>query len=214
VIKLLAKAYLGAIGWTVRNDVPDDVDKYVIIAAPHTSNWDFPITLAIAATIDMQFYWVGKHTLFRWPFGGLMRKLGGISIDRRKSQNFVEQIAEAFEEADALALGLAPEGTRSKADHWKSGFYYIAREAGVPIVSGFLDYGRKEGGLGPMVDSSQPIEAVMEKLRTFYADKIGKRHQNYTPPRLRQEQFDQQEQSREDRSGQDAKGDELAEAAS
>jgi 1-acyl-sn-glycerol-3-phosphate acyltransferase len=185
VIELLAKAFLAATGWTVRNDVPADVDKFVIIAAPHTSNWDFPVTLAIAATIDMKFYWVGKHTMFRWPFGGLMRKLGGIPIDRRKSQNFVEQIAEAFDEADALALGLAPEGTRSKVEHWKSGFYYIAREAGVPIVCGFVDFGRKEGGLGPMVDSSEPIEAVMEKLREFYADKIGKRPEKFTPPTLR-----------------------------
>jgi 1-acyl-sn-glycerol-3-phosphate acyltransferase len=187
VFELLAKAYLAAIGWTVRNDVPADVDKFVIIAAPHTSNWDFPITMSIAATIDMKFYWVGKHTLFRWPFGGLMRKLGGIPIDRRKSQNFVEQIAEAFDDADALALGLAPEGTRSKVDHWKSGFYYIAHEAGVPIVCGFLDYGRKRGGLGPMVDSAEAVEAVMETLRAFYADKSGKRHENYTPPKLRQE---------------------------
>lgn len=185
MVELLAKAFLAATGWTVRNDVPADVDKFVIIAAPHTSNWDFPFTLAVAATIDMKFYWVGKHTLFRWPFGGLMRRLGGIPIDRRKSQNFVEQIAQAFDEADALALGLAPEGTRSKAERWKSGFYYIAREAGVPIVCGFLDFGQKEGGLGPMVDSSLPIDDVMEKLRAFYADKIGMRHENYTPPRLR-----------------------------
>ncbi|QDG53479.1 acyltransferase [Persicimonas caeni] len=188
MFELLAKAYLAATGWTVRNDVPDDVDKFVIIAAPHTSNWDFPVTLAVAKTIDMKFYWVGKHTLFRWPFGGLMRRLGGIPIDRRSSQGFVEQIAEAFDDADAMALGIAPEGTRSKRDHWKSGFYHIAREAGVPIVLGFLDWGRKEGGLGPMVDASQSKKEVMDQIRAFYADKEGKRHDTYTEPRLRNEE--------------------------
>ncbi len=187
MFELLAKAFLAATGWTVRNDVPADVDKFVIIAAPHTSNWDFPVTLAVAKTIDMKFYWVGKHTMFRWPFGGLMRRLGGIPIDRRKPQGFVEQIADAIDAADAMALGIAPEGTRSKREFWKSGFYHIAREAGVPIVLGFLDWGRKEGGLGKMVDSSQSKEEVMDIIRDFYGGMEGRRHELYTEPRLRSE---------------------------
>lgn len=187
MFELLARAYLTATGWNIRNDVPADVDKFVIIAAPHTSNWDFPVTLAVAQVTDMKFYWVGKHTLFRWPFGGLMRRLGGIPIDRRKSQGFVEQIVDAFDEADAMALAIAPEGTRSKRDHWKSGFYHIAREAGVPIVLGFLDWSRREGGLGPMVDASMSKKEVMDAIRGFYADKEGRRHDTYTAPRLKNE---------------------------
>jgi 1-acyl-sn-glycerol-3-phosphate acyltransferase len=191
VYRFLTKAYLDSIGWTVRNDVPDDVDKFVIIAAPHTSNWDFPITMAVARQIDMKFYWVGKHTLFEpAPVGRFMKSLGGIPIDRRKSQNFVEQIAEAFDEADAMALGIAPEGTRSKREYWKSGFYYIAREAGVPIALGFLDYGKKVGGLGPLVDSSLPKKVVMDKIRDFYDGIEGHRPENYTKPRLRNEEED------------------------
>ncbi len=203
MFKLLARAYLRAMGWTVRNDVPAELDKFVIIAAPHTSNWDFPFTLAVAATIDMRFFWVGKHTMFRRPFGALMRRLGGIPVDRRKSHNFVEQIAQAFDAADKMALGIAPEGTRSKREYWKSGFYHIAREAGVPIVLGFLDYKAKEGGLGRVVDSSLPKHEVMDIIREFYAGKEGKRHQEYTPPRLRDEDdaADQREASPDSKSG-------------
>ena len=191
MLEHLAKTYLSATGWTVHNEVPPEVKKFVIIAAPHTSNWDFPITMAIARQIDMRFYWVGKHTLFEpAPVGKIMKGLGGIPIDRRKSQNFVEQIAEAFDAADAMALGIAPEGTRSKRQYWKSGFYYIAREAGVPISLGFLDYKKKVGGLGPLVDSSQSKKAVMDQIREFYAGIEGHTPENYTPPRLRNEDED------------------------
>ncbi|MFW5966816.1 MAG: lysophospholipid acyltransferase family protein [Persicimonas sp.] len=186
MLELLARAYLKAGGWTVVNELPDDLDKFVIIAAPHTSNWDFPVTMALAATVDMKFYWVGKHTLFRPPFGRLMRALGGIPVDRRKSSNFVEQIAREFDRADRLALGIAPEGTRSKAEYWKSGFYHIAHLAGVPIVCGFVDFKRKVGGLGRVIDSSQSKEAVLAELRDFYDGIEGKRPENFTPPRFRE----------------------------
>src|SRR5690554_7659736 len=102
VLKFFAKIYLKLVGWTVESEVPAGVDKFVIIAAPHTSNWDFPITIAVAAMIDMKFYFVGKHTMFRRPFGGLFRRLGGIPVDRRKSRNFVDQVADAFAEADRM----------------------------------------------------------------------------------------------------------------
>lgn len=187
MLKFFAKIYLKLVGWTVESEVPAGVDKFVIIAAPHTSNWDFPITIAVAAMIDMKFYFVGKHTMFRRPFGGLFRRLGGIPVDRRKSRNFVDQIADAFAQADRMALGIAAEGTRSKRDYWKSGFYYIAHAAGVPIALGYLDYKTKRGGLGPMVDSSLPIDQVMDIIRDFYADKVGKNHAQFTPPRLRSE---------------------------
>lgn len=169
----------------MRNEVPSDVDKFVIIAAPHTSNWDLPVSLAIAAVTDLNFYWVGKHTLFQPPFGNFMRRLGGIPVDRRKRQNFTEQVAEAFEEHDQMALAIAPEGTRSKRDHWKSGFYYIARAAQVPIVMGFVDWGKRECGLGPMVDASRPLDEVMDEIRSFYADISGKIPEDFTKPRLR-----------------------------
>ncbi|AWV88893.1 lysophospholipid acyltransferase family protein [Bradymonas sediminis] len=187
MLKFFAKIYLKLVGWSVDSELPEGVDKFVIIAAPHTSNWDFPITLAVAAMIDMKFFFVGKHTMFRPPVGGLFKKLGGIPVDRSKSRNFVDQIADAFAQADRMALGIAPEGTRSKRKYWKSGFYYIARAADVPIVLGYLDYKTRRGGLGPIIDSSQPVEVVMEQVREFYAGKEGRNHDQYTPPRLRVE---------------------------
>lgn len=188
MLKLLARTYLKLVGWTVDCELPEGIEKFVIIAAPHTSNWDFPITLAVAALIDIKFYYVGKHTMFRPPFGGLMRRLGGIPVDRRQKRNFVDQIADAFAQTDRMALAIAPEGTRSKRTHWKSGFYYIARNADVPIVMGYLDYKEKRGGLGPIVDASQPKAVVMDIIRDFYADKVGYNHDQYTPPLLRNEQ--------------------------
>lgn len=187
MLKFFAKTYLKLVGWNVDSELPEGVDKLVIIAAPHTSNWDFPITMAMASMIDMKFYFVGKHSMFRPPLGGLFRRLGGIPVDRRKSRNFVDQIADAFAQTDRMALGIAAEGTRSKQEYWKSGFYYIARAADVPIVLGYLDYKTKRGGLGPVVDSSLPIGEVMDIIRDFYADKIGYRHDQFTPPKLRNE---------------------------
>lgn len=185
IIKRLADAYLKARGWTVRNDLPPDLDTFVVIAAPHTSNWDFPVTLAIAASVDLDFYWVGKDSLFRGPMGPVMRRLGGIPVDRSRSTNFVDQVAEVMRESEGMALGIAPEGTRSKGDYWKSGFYYIARSAGVPIVCGFVDWEKREGGLGPVVDSSLSKEEVLAELEAFYAGLKGKRPDQYTPPKFR-----------------------------
>lgn len=190
VLTLMARAFLSLTGWTVRNDVPPSVQKCVIVAAPHTSNWDFPYTLAVARMLDMKFYWVGKHTLFKGPLGPIMRALGGIPVDRRKSQNFVQQIAQAMQAADAMAVAMAPEGTRSKTEFWKSGFYYIAREAGVPVVLGFLDFRAKVGGLGPIIDPERSKREVMDDIRAFYDGIEGQRHHLYTSPKLRDETDD------------------------
>jgi len=180
----LASTLLDAAGWTVRNEVPDEVDRFVLIGAPHTSNWDFILTLAVAGTLELEFSWVGKHTLFEWPYGGLMRRLGGISVDRRKSQGTVQQLSDHLHRADRMALVIAPEGTRSRADGWKTGFYYIAREADVPIVMGFVDYARREAGLGPMIYPIGAKEEVLEQLRAFYGDKTGLYPDQFTPPSL------------------------------
>ena len=187
MIKLLSQLFLTANGWSVRNDIPDDLDKFVLVAAPHTSNWDLPYSLAVAAMLDLDFYWIGKKDIFRPPFGGLMRRLGGISIDRSASHNYVEQLAAAFDTHERMALTIAPEGTRSSRPHWKSGFYHIAAEAGVPIVLGYLDYGNKEAGLGAVIDSSASKSEVMQVVRDFYRDKRGLRPELFEEPRLRQE---------------------------
>ena len=142
----MGRTWMSGFGWRVEGEPPPR--KCVIIAAPHTSNWDFPFMLATAYVIGFRISWMGKHTLFWGPFGPLMRALGGIPVDRRAPQNLVQQVAERFARSDELILAIPPEGTRKKVEHWKSGFYQIACVARVPVVMGFLDFERKVGGAG------------------------------------------------------------------
>ena len=183
----LGKAVLAVSGWEIDGGAPTEA-KYVAIAAPHTSNWDLVYSLAIANVLGLEMSWVGKHTLFAPPLGGFMRWIGGIPIDRRGRHDAVRTLAAEFAARDRLVLLVPPEGTRKKAAHWKSGFYWIAKEAGVPISMGFLDYGRKRGGLGPMLHPSGDLEADLAKLRAFYADKQGKFPAEFSEVRFKPEE--------------------------
>jgi 1-acyl-sn-glycerol-3-phosphate acyltransferase len=169
----LSVLYLKMIGWRREGSLPD-IPQYVIIVAPHTSNWDFPIGLAFAFALEIRGYWLGKDSLFRWPFRGFFRWLGGIPIDRSRSSDVVAQMIQIFRERARLTMVVAPEGTRKKVTYWKSGFYHIARGANVPIVLAFLDYLRKAGGIGPVLNLTGDIEADMESIRAFYATVKGK----------------------------------------
>lgn len=146
-----------------------------------------PLTLALAAAYDVDIKWMGKHTLFWGPFGPFFRWLGGIPIRRHERRNVVGQAADLFDEIDDLILTVPAEGTRSKVEYWKSGFYHIARQAEVPIVLGFLDFARKRGGFGPAVEAGDDVKAVMDRIREFYADKTGLRPELWSEPRLREE---------------------------
>lgn len=190
VRKLIGRTWLKAFGWRVEGGLPED-GKAVFVAAPHTSNWDLPFTLAIAWTLGTNISWVGKDRLFRPPFGTFMRALGGVSVVRGQNANQVEAIAKAIRDQPAgVYLVIAPSGTRSKKDHWKSGFYRIAEAAEVPILLGFLDYEGKRGGLGPAFKPSGDLKADMDRIRTFYADKFGKFKERMTDVRLREEEPD------------------------
>ena len=169
----LAKTILGAFGWRTEGVLPA-ASKYVIVGAPHTSNWDFVLMLALALVFRIKVSWMGKHTLFRWPLGALLKRLGGIPIDRTARHNVVEQAVQAFHNSESLILLITPEGTRKKVPYWKTGFYYIAQAANVPIVLAFADYKRKVGGVGPTIVPSGDIEADMRIIRDFYADIVGK----------------------------------------
>jgi 1-acyl-sn-glycerol-3-phosphate acyltransferase len=164
-----------------------DVAKAVVIAAPHTSNWDMPLMLAIAWVLGVRPAWLGKRELFRWPFGWLMRSLGGVPVDRAVSQNLVQQAVDQFGAVERLHLVIPPSGTRSRAKHWRSGFHHIAHGAGVPIVCAFLDYRRKIGGIGPVLHASADVASDMDRLRAFYADITPKFPASATPVRLREE---------------------------
>ena len=143
--------------------------------------------LATAYVMRVRISWFGKHTLFRPPWGWFLRKLGGIPVDRRSPQSLVTQLAEKFRTSDSLILGVPPEGTRSKVDVWKSGFYHIAAESGVPIGLGYLDYQNRLCGLGTFVAPTGNVSEDMNKIRSFYRDIRGKYPELECEPRLREE---------------------------
>lgn len=184
--KAIGEAFLASNGWKIGGGIPR-VKKYVLIAAPHTSNWDFPFTIATAFALDVDIKWMGKQQLFDGPGGFLFRSLGGIPVDRSKNTNMVDRMVELFEENDELVLTVPAEGTRGKGSYWKSGFYHIARRAGVPIALGYLDFGRKQSGIGPLVYPTGDIVRDMDVIRAFYADIVGKKPELFTVPRLREE---------------------------
>jgi 1-acyl-sn-glycerol-3-phosphate acyltransferase len=174
----LAIFILRIFGWRLEGQ-PPDIPRYVVIGAPHTSNWDFPLAILIALAYRIKIVFMMKHTMFRWPFGYFFRVLGGIPIDRRSKHNVVAQSVEAFRNSSRLIMVIPPEGTRSKTRYWKTGFYYIAHGAGVPIALAFVDFKRKVAGFGPALIPSGDILADMEIIRDFYKDKVGKNPQQF-----------------------------------
>jgi 1-acyl-sn-glycerol-3-phosphate acyltransferase len=175
-LRALSRWVLNAKGWQVQGSLPANTPKCVLIAAPHTSNWDLPYTLMVAFCLHLNIYWMGKAGIFRWPFGPLMRWLGGIAVDRTKTNNLVAASAAAIAAADGpLQLVVPPEGTRGKTRHWKTGFYFIALQAQVPIVMAYMDYERKVSGLGPVFQPTGDVDADMAAIKRFYAPFKGRR---------------------------------------
>ncbi|MBI9074031.1 MAG: 1-acyl-sn-glycerol-3-phosphate acyltransferase [Desulfatibacillum sp.] len=174
LFRWIAVAGLWAFGWKTEGQPPNE-PKYVLIAAPHTSNWDLVVTLCLAFKYKINIYWLGKDTLFRFPLGLLLKWLGGIPVVRSRSTNMVERTAGIFADREKLILVVPPEGTRGKVRWWKTGFYHIAHTAQVPIVMGFIDFGRKVGGMGPVFIPTGHIDEDMEKIQAFYQNIKGKR---------------------------------------
>jgi len=169
----LSRSVLRLTGWRLIGEAPT-APKYVLIGAPHTSNWDFPVTLMICFALRLKVYWMGKSSLFPPLLGAIMRWLGGIPVDRSRAGNLVQGTVDAFNKAERLTVIVPPEGTRSKVTHWKTGFYYIAQGADVPIALGYLDFRKKEGGIGRMFQPSGDIAADMVEIQGFYAGITGK----------------------------------------
>lgn len=171
-MKRLARVLLRLAGFRLVG-VPPRVPRCVVIFAPHTSNWDFPILLLAKSALGLPVRYFGKHTLFRWPFGWFFRLTGGIPVVRHEHRHVVSEAVRHFREADELWLALSPEGTRHKTDHWKTGFYHIAREAGVPVLLAFIDTKTMECGLGELVELTGDEAHDLETLRGFYETKRG-----------------------------------------
>ncbi len=173
ITKFIALSYLKIMGWEASGDVPVE-PKFVLIAAPHTSNVDFPIMMALAFFYGVRIHWIGKKSLFPGPGKYVARYLGGIPVDRSKPGGMVGETIRTYEEADELIIVIPPEGTRGAGKGWKSGFYHIANGAHVPICCGYLDYRTKRGGFGPIIHVTGNIDADMDRIRDFYKDITGR----------------------------------------
>lgn len=179
----IAKWLLRIGGWTIAGSVPN-VPKAVIIAAPHTSNWDgfWALTYKVSIGFDISFF--AKKSLFWFPLGNLLRGLGAIDLDRSRAGGAVQQAIDEFASRDQFFFGLAPEGTRSKTDGWKSGFYRIALGANVPVYPGFLDFGRRQIGIGERIDLTGDEETDLETIREIYEGVVGRHPEQASPIRF------------------------------
>ena len=183
--KVLARFFLWLSRLTFVGEPPKE--SCVLVAGPHTSNWDFLFMLSYAWVTDVPLRWLGKEELFKGPMGPIMRATGGIAVDRDHPGGLVEQMAERFRDGPRMGLVITPEGTRGKRDYWKSGFYRIARAADVPIVLGYIDWPNRTGGFGPTSKLTGDVHADMERIRDLYDNITGIRPQGQTSPRLREE---------------------------
>jgi 1-acyl-sn-glycerol-3-phosphate acyltransferase len=182
------RALLGCLrlaGWKTSLVWPP-APKGVVIVYPHTSNWDFVIGVSFRIGHGLPANWIGKAEMFRPPFRGLLERTGGVAVDRRAAAGFVGALLEEFRRRDWLWVAIAPEGTRAWAEHWKSGFYRIALEAAVPIGLGYIDYATRVVGIDTYLRLSGDEDADFERIRAFYADKRGHRHELASPIRLRE----------------------------
>ena len=187
VRRLLGRSYLSLLGWRVEGELPSD-PKLVIVAAPHTSYWDFPHMIGFGFAEGIYVSVLMKASLFWGPLGVLLRAMGGVPVERSQAHGLVESTVRALDKTDEFMLVIAPEGTRGRGEYWKSGFYHVARGAGVPIALGFLDYGRRTIGCGPVFWPTGDVESDMVQLQAFYSDRKGKYPDGQTPPRLRLEE--------------------------
>ena len=175
VLRGFSVAFLKWTGWKIEGQLPPGAERCVLIAAPHTSNWDLPYTLMVGFALRLNIYWMGKQSIFKPPFRSVTMWLGGIPVNREQSTNLVAASAQALQEADGpVQLVVPPEGTRSKTRYWKTGFYYIALTAGVPIVMAYMDYTDKRSGLGPVFTPTGDVERDMASIKAFYAPIRGK----------------------------------------
>ena len=183
-LQRIARALLRLIGWRSVLVWPDKA-KGIIVVYPHTSNWDFIIGVLYKVGAGLPARWMGKDTLFRWPFRSLLVRMGGIPINRRERTGFVQTLLSEFDRNEWMWLAVAPEGTRSHTDHWKSGFYRIAVAAGLPVGLGFIDYSTRTIGIDTYLDMTGNPELDLARIRDFYADKHGRRPELAGEIRLR-----------------------------
>ncbi|MBS3797118.1 lysophospholipid acyltransferase family protein [Pseudoalteromonas sp. BDTF-M6] len=169
----LGTKVLNWFGWQVVGEFPEQ-GKFVAAVAPHTSNWDFVIAIAVKMHLQVRIRFLGKHSIFVWPLAPLLRKWGGIPVDRRSSHGVVAQVKTLFDNSDALILGLAPEGTRKYTPQWKSGFLHIAKAAKVPVVPMALDYSKKQFVIMAPLEVGEDIDATLAQVQALFPAEMAK----------------------------------------
>ena len=179
ILQALSILVLGLFGWRAVGKVPKDIRKYVIIAAPHTSYWDFPMFLLVVLALRLNLNVFIKHTLFIGPIGWFLSYCGGVPIDRRAAGARVRQTVQEYENNDDMVLLITPEGTRSAQADWKTGFYHIASEAKVPVAVAFVDTAERRAGIDHFITPSGDIDKQMAEIKAFYDTKRGMRPENY-----------------------------------
>jgi 1-acyl-sn-glycerol-3-phosphate acyltransferase len=185
MMSTISRFILRIFGWQADLAV-QMVDRCVLVGAPHTTNWDFPLAILGMSAMGVKFNWVAKHTLFRWPLGYIMRLLGGIPLDRRSGgTSFAIKAVENFQKLDNFILAIAPEGTRHRTEYWKAGFYKIALKSRVPIALGYVDFKTKKIGIGKLFMPGGDQEKDFALIRDFYSDKTGKYPEKQGQIRLR-----------------------------
>jgi len=172
IFQLLARIIIRLLGWKVSGKLPD-LPKFVLIGAPHTSNWDFVLFLGLIFYLRANVRYMGKAELFRFPIGWFFRYCGGVPVDRKKSTGLVDQMVKACNESDKFILTIAPEGTRHHVNEWKRGFYHIAKSAGIPIVMAVVDGRHKEVRIGQVFRPTEDIEADMKTIQGYFAGVVG-----------------------------------------
>lgn len=174
VLQRFGKLGLRVMRWRIEGEIPD-LRKFVIIVAPHTSNWDFVVGLFSDLALDLDAAWLGKHTIFVRPFGRWLKSVGGIPVERSASHNVVSQVAAEFARRDKMILAVTPEGTRRKVTQWKSGYWHIARAAGVPILPVGFDFARRATVIGTARPTSDSLEEDEAEFKKFFAGITPKR---------------------------------------
>jgi 1-acyl-sn-glycerol-3-phosphate acyltransferase len=185
--RVLARAVLTLSRFKILGNPPED-PVCVMVAAPHTSNWDFILMIAMAWHTGVSPAWLGKKEMFWGPLAPLFRAMGGIPVDRQNPAGLADTIAERARSGQVSAIVIPPEATRSLGTYWKSGFRRIAADAGIPIVLTYLDGPTRTGGYGPIFHPTNDVVADMDRIREFYADKDGLRPNRFTRPQLREEE--------------------------
>ncbi|OYT15415.1 MAG: acyltransferase [Bacteroidetes bacterium 4572_77] len=176
----ISTGILRLFGWKAKGPRPIE-KKFVFLAAPHTSNWDFPLGRLTNSALEIELKVLMKKSWFIFPLGSLLRALGAIPIDRSKSGTVIDHIVSHFNEKDEFVFAITPEGTRSYVESWKTGFYTIAQKANVPIVCGYMDYEKKETGVGPTIYPSGDMEKDFEKIIGFYRTVNACYPENFNP---------------------------------